>query len=134
MSDARPSRAVLHVDVWVVPLYTALIFVLGSLPSAPIVARGISDKVEHAAGFALLAWLACRALRRLAVPRGAGRVAAAGFALSVAVGGALELWQGLLGYRSCELYDWVADGIGALGGVLVFLLPSALAVRAKGRR
>jgi VanZ family protein len=39
-----------------------------------------------------------------------------GFLVSVAVGGALELWQALLSYRSCELLDWVADSIGALLG------------------
>jgi VanZ family protein len=33
---------------------------------------------------------------------------------SVLLGGLLEVWQGLLRYRSQELLDWAADAFGAL--------------------
>lgn len=89
------------------------IFVVGSLPGAPPVARELNDKAQHAIGFGLLAWLWCRALRRLRPNPSLGRVALGGFGVSVAVGGLLELWQALLSYRTCEFLDWVADAIGA---------------------
>lgn len=101
-------------------LYAAAIFVIGSLPATPAVARGVSDKVQHALGFALLAWLICRALRRLRSRWALPRLLVSSVALSIAIGGALELWQGWLGYRSCELLDWVADGLGAGIGVGIY--------------
>ena len=101
-------------------LYAAAIFVIGSLPATPAVTRGVSDKVQHALGFALLAWLVCRALRRMCTQWSLRRLLVSSFTFSVAIGGALELWQGWLGYRSCELLDWVADGLGAGIGVGVY--------------
>jgi len=118
--ESRPGRAWASLDVLVACLYAAAIFVIGSLPATPAVARGMSDKVQHALGFALLAWLACRALRRLRSQWGMSRLVLSSAVFSVAIGGALELWQGWLGYRSCELLDWVADGLGAGIGVALY--------------
>ncbi|HWO09054.1 MAG TPA: VanZ family protein, partial [Polyangiaceae bacterium] len=112
-NDARPSRALTSIDVVVAALYAAAIFVVGSLPGAVAIAKNVSDKLQHALGFALLAWLWCRALRRLRPGWALPRVSAASAALSVALGGALELWQGLLAYRSCDVLDWLADAVGA---------------------
>jgi len=106
--------------VFVAGLYAVIIFVVGSLPATPAVARGMSDKVQHALGFALLAWLACRALRRLRSGWSLSRRAVNSAQFTVVIGGVLELWQGWLGYRSCELRDWVADGLGAIIGVGVY--------------
>jgi hypothetical protein len=36
------------------------------------------------------------------------------------VGGALELWQALHTYRTCEFLDWVADGEGAAVAVALY--------------
>jgi len=130
LNNARPARAWVSIDVVSAILYACAIFVVGSLPGATAVAKNVSDKLQHALGFALLAWIWCRALRRLrpdwTLPRLTGRSAA----LSVALGGALELWQGQLGYRSCELLDWVADAVGAGIGVGIY---AALAA-ARGAR
>lgn len=116
-NDARPARAVTSIDVVVAALYAAAIFVLGSLPGAVAIAKNVSDKLQHAVGFALLAWLWCRALRRLLPGWALPRVMAGSAALSVGLGGALELWQGLLAYRSCDVLDWAADAVGAAIGV-----------------
>jgi VanZ family protein len=94
-------------------LYVLAIFIVGSLPGAPPVGPTVSDKVQHAVGFALLAGLWCRALRRLWPEARRRRIAIGAFLVSAGVGGALELWQGVLSYRTCELLDWVADGVGA---------------------
>jgi VanZ family protein len=122
MSDARiPIRSV-PFDLWLALLYGVTIFVLGSLPTTPPVAREVGDKVQHCIGFGLLAWLWCRALRRLRPGWDLRWVALGGFAVSVALGGALELWQSLLSYRSCDVLDWAADAIGASVGGAVFAL------------
>lgn len=99
--------------VWA-SLCTLLFFAVGSLPAAPGGSQGSLDKVLHALGFGLLAGLWCLALVELRPRLGVLRSAAAGFALSSLFGGLLELWQGWLGYRSCELLDWIADMAGAL--------------------
>jgi VanZ family protein len=101
-------------------LYVLAIFVVGSLPAAPAVARDMSDKLQHAVGFALLAWLWCRAFRALRPTSSLSRLALGGLLVSVGVGGALELWQALLSYRTCEFLDWVADAVGALVAVGVY--------------
>ena len=93
---------------------------VGSLPATPLVAQQISDKLQHCVGFALLAWIWCRALGKLRPGHGVRRNMIGGFWVSVAVGGALELWQALLSYRSCDLLDWVADSVGALVGVGIY--------------
>ena len=112
-----PNGRRLSWDVALAVLYVLAIFVVGSLPGAPPVGRSISDKVQHAIGFALLAWLWCRALKRLRPESSLGGTLLGGFLVSTGVGGALELWQGLLTYRTCELLDWVADGAGAAAAV-----------------
>jgi VanZ family protein len=109
-------------------LCTALFFAVGSLPAESGGSDNQLDKVLHALGFGLLAWLWCGALAELRPRLGAARWAAGGFALSSAFGGLLELWQGLIGYRSCELYDFVADVAGALVAAAVWA-----AWRARGR-
>jgi VanZ family protein len=125
-TETRPRRAWASLDVLLVALYAAAIFVIGSLPATPAVARGVSDKVQHALGFALLAWLACRAVRRSRPEWSQPRVLLSSAVFTMVVGGALELWQGFLGYRSCDFYDWVADGLGAGIGVAVYAGCAAL--------
>ena len=125
-TETRPVRAWASLDVLAAGLYSAAIFVIGSLPATPAVARGMSDKVQHTLGFALLAWLTCRALSRLRSGWALPRVLMSSAAFSILIGGALELWQGWLGYRSCELLDWVADGLGAGIGVGIYAVLDAL--------
>jgi VanZ family protein len=116
MVQTRPRRSFLTLEVGLAVSYAVAIFVLGSLRNTPPAAREVSDKLQHALGFALLAWLWCRALGRVRPGSSLLSLGAGGFLVSVLLGGALELWQGLLGYRSCELLDWVADGVGAAVG------------------
>jgi VanZ family protein len=109
-------------------LCTAVFFAVGSLPAGPGGGEGYLDKVLHGLGFGLLAGLWCSALTALRPRLGALGIAAGGFALSTAFGGLLELWQGLIGYRSCELLDFVADVLGAL-----VVAAAWAALRARGR-
>jgi VanZ family protein len=113
-------------DVALAVLYVLAIFVVGSLPGAPPVGPSISDKIQHAIGFALLAWLWCRALKRLRPESSLGRILLGGFLVSAGVGGVLELWQALLTYRTCEFLDWVADGVGAAVAVVLYAVVQRL--------
>ena len=66
-----------------------------------------ADKVEHALSFALLVWIGWRAGFRSALALAVGLLA---------LGGAIELAQGLTATRSAEWFDWLADAVGiALG-------------------
>jgi VanZ family protein len=120
MSAAQESNSPISWDLGLALLYVLAIFVVGSLPATPLVAQQVSDKLQHCVGFAVLAWMWCRALGKLRPGYGVRRSMLGGFLVSVAVGGALELWQALLSYRSCELLDWVADSIGALLGAALY--------------
>jgi len=92
--------------------YSAWVFYMGTRP-ADSLSRQVNDKVAHLFGFGLLALLLVPALSRHGLPvRRTALVGAA--ALATAVGGALEIVQRFLPYRSAELADLVADGAGAV--------------------
>jgi VanZ family protein len=112
--------------VWPALAYSSFILVMGSLPVAPPGAAEVSDKTLHFVAFGIMAVLACRALSQL--DPGASRpvLLGRGFGAAVLIGGALELWQSLLPYRSCELLDWIADSLGAGLGVAALALVWAL--------
>lgn len=46
--------------------------------------------------------------------------------VSIGYGGIMELVQALLPYRSCSIYDFIANTIGALIGTVVFILLSVV--------
>lgn len=105
--------------------------IFGSLPTAPIGTEGVDDKTLHFLAFGIFAWLSCRALRHLRARARELNVALIGFISSVLLGGLLEIWQSLLSYRSCDVFDWFADAFGAaLGVTLSVVLHLLLARRA----
>jgi VanZ family protein len=119
---AAPKRALRHLAsfrVWPALAYAVVILIMGSLPVAPPGAAEVSDKTLHSVAFGLLAMLSARAFVHLDPRASRWAALARGFASAVAVGGALELWQALLPYRSCELLDWVADAFGAALAILL---------------
>ena len=95
----------------------AAIFYVQSL-SAPPAPAGLSDKVLHLLGYALLGVLGTRAAagglgRR--VPLGAALI---GVAITSGYGITDEIHQGFVPMRSRELADWYADTAGgAIGAV-----------------
>jgi VanZ family protein len=106
-------------QVWPAFLNAIAILVVGSLPMAPPGAEKFSDKTLHAIGFGIFAGLAARAGRALYPRAPQSKVLFVGFAASALFGGALELWQALLPYRSAEFLDFAADALGALIAVLL---------------
>jgi VanZ family protein len=108
-------------DLLVLFAWTVLIFVGGSakLPGPALVAPPIGwDKVAHLLGFFLTQRIAARALRHDLGGRPV-RVAVAGGLVSAALGGLLELYQATLPHRSADIWDFVADALGAGLGVLL---------------
>lgn len=105
--------------MWPAWLYTALVLLFGSIPQGPPGAQRLNDKALHFIGFALAAWLWCRAFRHLAPAAPARTAALRGWLASAGLGALLELWQALLPFRSAELLDWVADALGALLAALL---------------
>jgi hypothetical protein len=73
------------------------------------------DQIVHGLLFAVLAWVWCRPFAR------AGRTSDLLLAAAAAVvyGAAIEGFQMLLGYRSGEWMDLVADAIGVAVGALL---------------
>jgi VanZ family protein len=109
------SRGSFVRDVLPALVWTAAVFVLGSIPNpgpSPDLPIAL-DKFEHAIAFGILQVLALRALRYELpgiLPRGMPWIAAAS---STVVGAALELYQLSVPNRSAELMDLVWDAIGA---------------------
>jgi VanZ family protein len=98
----------------------AAIVWLSLTPSPPKVDFEQSDKVGHFLAYGgVMFWFA-----QLYARRSTQLAYAAGF---VAMGVALEFIQGWTGYRSFELLDMLADGIGvALGWGVALILPRAI--------
>ena len=92
------------------------VIVLSLLPAEAMPALEVSDKIEHAAAYAFLAFTGALALRR---PH---RWLVAGLAV---LGIALEIAQTLVPGRSFDLVDGLANAAGAILGVLLaHLLPT----------
>lgn len=89
--------------------------VLGLQPRPPEALGEVPDVAQHALAYAALAAVTAAAV----APLGPGRATAAGFAYALGHGALLEALQSLTPTRRAELGDLVADGVGALAGVLV---------------
>jgi VanZ family protein len=107
------------VDVAPALLYVAALFWFGLTPlkSLPGPEFGFADKVWHFLAFAVLAVLLARAIwhwgRKLALANRDGALVSSG------LGALLEVLQSFTAYRSAELADLVADGLGALAAYFV---------------
>src|SRR5690349_9186445 len=100
-------------DVAPAVLYFAALFWFGLTPlkKLPGPEFALVDKVWHAAAFGGLSGLLARVLVYLGrAPLAAVRDAVLG---SVALGGLLEVLQSFTAYRSADVVDFIADGLGA---------------------
>jgi VanZ family protein len=93
-------------------LYTAALFVVGSLPSTGG-AASLNDKVLHLLVFGLQTWVAFP-LALVWFPQPWHRSIWVAGAYSCATGAALEVVQAPLPHRTAEWLDLVADCVGAV--------------------
>ena len=124
MTLTRMTARRFVVDVLPALLYMGAIFYGGSIPlRTPPIDVGLPvDKVLHLLAFGGLQLLLVRALRqgpwRLSWSN-RNWIAVAG---ASALGLLLEVYQSTLPYRSAELWDWIADTLGALLAAALLLL------------
>jgi VanZ family protein len=101
----------------------AAIVWLSLTPTPPKVDFDASDKLGHLLGYgALMFWFS-----QLYVVRKTRILYAAGFAT---MGIVLELVQGQFGYRTYEVFDMYANGLGVLLGLAAALVVPAVLPRA----
>jgi len=91
---------------WAFFLCLVIVLVLSLLPPQPLPTTGW-DKANHVLAFAVLAMLGCWGYPQRQVPVLLGLLA---------YGGLIELLQALTDYRTGELLDVVADGVGLVLG------------------
>ena len=94
--------------------YSVFIFILSSGPvKMPGASFPAQDKVLHAIAYGIMAWLAWHALHAVPHPGWWAWLYAASYA-------ATDEWhQYFVPGRYCDLWDWVADAMGAALVVLI---------------
>jgi VanZ family protein len=104
-------------------VYWAILFIATTLPGNDVPSLGVSDKIEHFAGYMVLSVLVCftylfqKKFRLLSSKPFLMTI------LTVSFYGALdELHQLLVPGRSCDIRDLAADVTGALLGLLLVFM------------
>ena len=90
------------------------------------------DKIAHAAVYALLAWLAARALATLPRIAEAGWLPWAAALFAALYGLSDEVHQSFVPGRSADVWDLAADTAGAIGGALFYRLRAPVRDRGSG--
>ncbi len=100
--------------------YCAAIYIVSAMgePPAPDFVFEWGDKVAHAAAYALMGVLALRATRWLMPERSFPAQAVAAFLFCFIYGGLDEIHQSFVPGRHADIYDWIADGVGAALGII----------------
>jgi VanZ family protein len=118
MSQKLASTVARAAAIFFLPVWSAVVG--GELGNG---GTGISlwDKAIHFSAYFILAFLVSIALtgRRTMIWALLGLIA---------MGGVLEIWQGLIG-RDCSLYDEFANSLGVLAGAVAGRIAAAVLVR-----
>jgi VanZ family protein len=108
---------------WGPALFGALLqFIASSIPGTtyPRVGVPFADKWVHMLVYGLLGGAIARGLLLASRWRGLAAIAIA-TALAIAYGATDEIHQRWVPYRSCDLQDLLADGLGAFIGAIVWV-------------
>ena len=101
-------------------VYWILLFIATTLPSKALPSFGISDKIEHFTAYMILAILVLLTLHFQEKFRSFHIHPVLSTIAIVSIYGLLdELHQNLIPGRYAEVYDWVANFLGAVVGVLL---------------
>ena len=95
--------------------WAAVLFLGSSRATLGVQLSGNQDKIAHFCAYLVLGLLLTRATAMLSIP--AGVAVLVGWLYGVTD----ELHQSFVPGRSAELGDWVADALGVVVGVLLFL-------------
>ena len=97
--------------------YCLLIFIQSSLPSVNMGPDMPGfDKLLHLAAYTFMAILACRAFATRPRLQSAWALFLAGFVFTLLFGLSDEWHQSFVPARTADVWDWAADGLGALLG------------------
>jgi VanZ family protein len=116
-----PRRLLKNPRTWRLALasYWLSLFVATHLPNnVPILPSGRSDKLMHFAAYAILA-----ALLATTWQLAAGHLTVRHLVvlwIAVVLYGAVDEWTQIPVGRDCNLWDWIADALGALTALAVF--------------
>jgi VanZ family protein len=115
--------------LWLLPLgWSALIFWVNGRPLPEIPGPDIPylDKALHIVTYAILSLLWYLAIRTNGPARSFRSAALAAFMLTAAYGLTDEYHQSRVDARTSDLFDWVADSVGA---AIVWLIPVRMRLR-----
>ncbi len=121
-SDGESARSGAFLHVAPAALSVACVFLLGTTSGSSAYTPDFawSDKVGHLVAFAFVAYTHVRAGFFLFPKAARGTILISAGALSAFWGGALEVVQASLPYRTAEVGDFVADSLGVLLAVGLF--------------
>jgi hypothetical protein len=120
-SEALKPGILVRVLLWAPPLLYMTFIFLESAQSDPLPALTalVWDKALHAVGYAALGALLARAF---AGERWSwGRAALCAVIVASAYGASDEFHQSFVVGRDADVYDWIADSIGAAFGAAAFI-------------
>jgi hypothetical protein len=114
-TDVQPARQRQRIILrWgLVLAYMGCIFVVSAIPGTDLPHVHMSDKVEHAAEYGVLALLLCRALWVYMPTRSRYSIMGIAIVASIVYGASDEIHQLFVPHRSSDLADLVADSVGA---------------------
>lgn len=94
-------------------LWAAGLFALSSRPALPVDLASGRDKIVHFAAYAVLGALLARGQIARHLP------AMVAVLLGVVYAASDEIHQAFVPNRSADIFDWVADALGVIAGVLL---------------
>ena len=128
------ARRATAVRLWAPPaFYATAIFALSSIPHPPAPPGAMSDKHLHAMVYAGLALLVLRALASADVNRVTTGRALGAAAIAAAYGLTDELHQWFVPGRFVDVFDLLANALGAIGATLLAWGVARVRTRVGGR-
>ena len=109
--------------------YCAFVFVVSALqaPPAPDYPFAWGDKLTHALVYAAMLPLAVRAMRLFPARASLRSRLLPAFLFCALYGATDEIHQYFVPGRSCDVFDWIADAVGA--GASAWILPALARLR-----
>lgn len=123
MTDSSRNGFLLYVLPAI--LYSIFIYVMSSFsaPPTPTFELEWGDKVTHAGAFGLMMLFTFRAVRWLLPARALGVQVAIALLYCITYGATDELHQSFVPERSSDIFDWIADSVGAaLGAIFIVIM------------